>query len=87
MTNKHSLAAMAPLLAATLGGTVAFAQAPAPSTTPQTPMTGQGMMQGGGMMGQADMAEMRKMMENCNKMMEKAAQAAPSNPAAADRKG
>lgn len=82
MTNKHrSLAALAVLMATALGGTVAFAQggqtqAPQTPAPQQAPMTGQGMMQGGGMMGhggmtgQMDMAQMNKMMENCNRMME-----------------
>ena len=89
MTNKRSLATMAALLATTLGGTMAFAQTPvpSPSTPSPAPMAGPGMMPGGGMLGPADMAEMRKRRENCNKMMERAAQAAPPNPAAPDRKG
>ncbi len=80
-TKKRSLATLATLLAATLGGTMAYAQgdqAQAPQTPApqQAPVTGQGMMQGGGMMGkggmmgQMDMAQMSKMMENCNRMMQ-----------------
>jgi hypothetical protein len=77
MTNKLSLAALTALLATTLGGAGAFAQASAPQTsTPQrAPMSGPGMMQGGGMsqggpMTQMDMTQMNRMMENCNKMMQ-----------------
>lgn len=98
MTKHRSLATLAALLATTLGGSVAFAQAgqaqapqtPAPQ---QAPMAGQGMMQGegmmgqGGMKGQMDMAQMNKMMENCNKMMEKAMQAPPAGSAGAQQKG
>ena len=92
-TKKRSLTTLAVLLAATLGGTMAFAQggqAQAPQTPApqQAPMTGQGMMQGGGMMGKGgmmgrmDTAQMNKMMENCNKMMERAMQAPPPGSAA-----
>lgn len=80
-TKKRSLTTLAVLLAATLGGTMAFAQggqAQAPQTPApqQAPVTGRDMMQGrgmmgkGGMMGQMDMAQMSKMMENCNRMMQ-----------------
>lgn len=84
MSNKHSLATVAALLATTLVGMAAFAQAPAPAPAP---MPSPGMMQRGGMMDQADMAEMRMVMKKCNNVMERAAQGVPSNPASPDRKG
>ena len=93
-TKQRSLATLAALLATALGGAAAFAQggqaqAPQSPAPQQVPMTGQGMMhgggmmgQGGGMMGQMDMAQMNKAMENCNKMMERAMQAPPPGSAA-----
>ncbi len=44
----------------------------APQAQPGQGQSGQGMMGGGmmGMMGQMDPAQMNRMMENCNKMME-----------------
>lgn len=44
----------------------------APQAKPDQGQSGQGMMGGGmmGMMGQMDPAQMTRMMENCNKMME-----------------
>lgn len=82
MTTKHRfLPTLAVLLATALSGTVALAQggqtqAPQVPTPQPAPMTGQDMMQGegmmgkNGMMGQMDMAQMNKMMKNCNHMMQ-----------------
>lgn len=100
MTTKHrSLATLAAVFATALGG-AAFAQgnqapAPQPPAPQQAPTTGQGMMQGRGMMGQGNMmggqtnttAEMNKMMEGCNAMMQRAMQAPPANSAAPQQKG
>lgn len=98
ITKSRSIATMAALLATTLGGTVAFAQGAQTQTSPppatqRAPKTGMGMMgQGGtpgqaGSMGQMDMAQMNKMMEGCNKMMERAMQNPPAGSAAPDSKG
>ena len=88
MTKRISTAAAAGLLATTLGAAAALAQA-SQAQTPQTPtqqrapdqgMMGQGGMMGhGGMMGQMDPAQMNRMMENCNRMME-GMQRSPSTP-------
>lgn len=72
-TKRIPMAAAAALLAVTLGATVAFAQshqAPAPQ---QAPMPGKDMMMGQGAMDHGnmmDMAQMKTMMGNCNRMME-----------------
>ena len=51
-------------------------------------MMGQGGTPGqGGAMGQMDMAEMKKMMDGCNKMMERGMQMPPAGSTAPDRKG
>lgn len=72
-------------------GTMALAQEgtgnPAPGTTDQRG----GMMQGRGMMGMgkmngADPAQMNRMMENCNRMMESTMREQPANPAAPNTK-
>jgi periplasmic protein CpxP/Spy len=79
MTTKlTSTATAAAFLATALVGTVAFAQgggqAPAQQApaTPQRPMSGQGMMAPNGMDhgSMMDRAQMNRMMENCNRMME-----------------
>ena len=82
MTTKHRfLAILAVLLATAVSGTVALAQegrtqAPQTPASQTAPMAGQGMMPGegmmgkDGMMGQMDMAQMNKMMENCDRMMQ-----------------
>ncbi|MCO6416175.1 hypothetical protein JYK14_08340 [Siccirubricoccus sp. KC 17139] len=89
-TKRIPMAAAAALLATALGATVALAQgnqaqtpqAPAPQ---QAPAPDQGMMGRGGMMGmmnmmgQMDPAQMNRMMENCNRMME-GMQRSPSAP-------
>lgn len=98
MTKHRSLATLAAVLATTLGGTVAFAQGSQTPAPQQPPMTGQGMTGQGGMMGQGmagqgmtgqmmDMTQMNKMMENCNKMMERAMQAPPAGSAPPQQKG
>jgi hypothetical protein len=38
-------------------------------------------------MGQMDMIQMNKMMENCNKMMERAMQSPPSSPGSSQQNG
>ena len=71
-------------LSAALGTTVslAFAQdAGKPAATPDTGMMGH---RGGGMMGMmsgVDSAEMKRMVENCNRMMESMMRDQPTNPA------
>lgn len=79
MSRKHTafFAAIA-LVGGFLAAQGAFAQqgstTPPPGGAPQAGQgqSGQGMMGGGmmGMMGQMDPAQMNRMMENCNKMME-----------------
>ncbi|HWX51112.1 MAG TPA: hypothetical protein VNZ61_23950 [Roseomonas sp.] len=66
----------------------------APQAQPGQGQSGQGMMGGmGGMMGQMDPAQMNRMMENCNKMMESMMQnrggsgTAPSTPTPGQRRG
>lgn len=85
MTMKRiPVTASAALLATILGATATLAQgnqgqtpqAPAPQ---QAPTGNQGMMGHGGMMGQMDPAQMNRMMEDCNRMME-SMQRSPSAP-------
>ena len=78
-TKRFPLAAAAVLLATVLGAGVSLAQenqapapkAPAPQQAPDQGMMGRGGMMGsGGMMGQMDPAQMKRMMESCNRNME-----------------
>ena len=81
-TTRISTAAAAVLLATSLGATIAFAQNNSTPAPQEAPMPQQGMMMGpagkdhGAMM---DMAQMNRMMENCNRMME-SRQHPPSGP-------
>jgi len=85
MMKRIPMTATAALLATSLGAAVALAQNNATPTPEQAPMPNQGMMMGqagkdhGAMM---DMAQMNKMMENCNRMME-SKQHPPSSPQSA----
>lgn len=87
-TKRMPMAAAAVLLATALGTGASLAQgnqaqtpqAPAPQQAPGQGMMGRdGMMGHGGMMGQMDPAQMNRMMENCNRMME-GMQRSPSAP-------
>ncbi len=80
---------LAAALAIALGGAVAFAHgSPTQAPQAQAPMPGQDMMQGGGMMarggmmGGMDAAQMDRMMENCNRMMESRMQGGQQTPGA-----
>lgn len=73
MIKRIPMAAAAALLVTALGASLALAQNNATPTPQQAPMPKEGMMMGqagkdhGAMM---DMAQMNRMMENCNRMME-----------------
>ncbi len=79
-TNRITLAAAA-LLGLSLGANAALAQGGQPQQAPQSqaPTPDRGMMGQGGMMGRMDPAQMTRMMENCNKVME-SMQHSPSAP-------
>lgn len=83
MTTKRIPVAATVLLATALGAGTSLAQrnqAQAPQHAPDQGMMGQGGMMGhGGMMGQMGPAQMNRMMENCNRMME-GMQRSPSAP-------
>lgn len=99
MSQRFKLALGAVFLAGTVAlGTGAFAQNPQTTPTPgggqqgaqgadHQGMMGNGMMGGPNMMGQMDMAQMNKMMENCDKMMERAAQPPPAGSGTSQQKG
>lgn len=82
---RMPMAIAATLLATSLGATIALAQNNSAPTPQQAPMPKEGMMMGeagkdhGAMM---DMAQMNRMMENCNRMME-SKQHPPSGPQSA----
>ena len=63
---------------------VAYAQAPAP-TPPPSSMPGMNMQGPGGMM--MDPVQMKRMMENCNKMMESMMRSQPTPAPVPDKKG
>ena len=82
MTTKRIPVAATVLLATALGAGTSLAQGNQ-TQAPQAPAPqharDQGMMGHGGMMGQMDQAQMNRMMENCNRMME-GMQRSPSVP-------
>ena len=95
MLSRQKLLAGAALVAASLAVfSGAFAQGsqgntpPSPATAQgQGSMPGQGMMGMMGMMGQMDPAQMNRMMENCNKMMESRMQPPPGAAPSPEKKG
>ncbi|TXL80384.1 hypothetical protein FHP25_04960 [Vineibacter terrae] len=78
---QTALFATATLLGGLAAVTAALAQAPAPASPPPQ---GQEMMKGhDGMMGRMDpdhMKQMARMMENCNRMMERMNEDKPGSP-------
>ena len=79
------VAAVALTLSLGSAASIALAQQPGGQTgKPETGMMGgqSGMMgnHGGGMMGGLDPAQMKRMVENCNRMMESMMQTTPATP-------